>query len=180
MTVAFFQCEVRIEQHYHFSKEDVSHAVLDLGPGLRDRGAASGNDARIRVGRSRHRTPGTYSGVVPAGVHARAYPRLNVGEDAERFYIEALAPGVAPGTLEITVEKNTIRIAGQKRGAANDVPAEAYHRSERAVGKFARALALPSDIDAGKVTAEYDNGLLLVTAPKAEAVKPKRIKVRAA
>ncbi len=114
------------------------------------------------------------------GVHARAYPRLNVGEDAERFYIEALAPGVAPGTLEITVEKNTIRIAGQKRGAANDVPAEAYHRSERAVGKFARALALPSDIDAGKVTAEYDNGLLLVTAPKAEAVKPKRIKVRAA
>ena len=114
------------------------------------------------------------------GVHARAYPRLNVGEDAERFYIEALAPGVDPGTLEITVEKNTIRIAGQKRGAANDVPAEAYHRSERAVGQFARALALPSDIDAGKVTAEYDNGLLLVTAPKAEAVKPKRIKVRAA
>ncbi len=55
------------------------------------------------------------------GVHARAYPRLNVGEDAERFYIEALAPGVAPGTLEITVEKNTIRIAGQKRGAANDL-----------------------------------------------------------
>ena len=108
---------------------------------------------------------------------ARAYPLLNVSEDHDNFYVEALAPGIDPESLEITIQKDTLRIAGEKQPLSKDVTLEAFHRNERGAGKFVRTLALRTPVDANKVKADYRNGLLLITLPKAEAAKPKQIAV---
>ncbi len=109
-------------------------------------------------------------------VSARTYPLVNIGEDKDNVYVEALAPGINPETLEVSVLNNTIRIAGEKP-AIKDVKPEAFHRNERGAGKFIRTISLPVDVDADKVKAEYKNGVLTITLPKAESAKPKQITV---
>jgi HSP20 family protein len=87
-----------------------------------------------------------------------------------------LAPGVDPKSLEVSVLQGTLTIKGEKPGLAQ-VTADAYHRNERAAGRFTRTIELPVQVDAGKVKADYRNGLLLVTISKSEAAKPKQIQV---
>ena len=94
------------------------------------------------------------------------------------MYLEALAPGVDPGTLELSVVGNTLRISGEKRRVAGEVTPDAFHRSERATGKFVRQLQLPVDVDEQHVQATYTDGLLLVTLPKVEKAKPTQIAVQ--
>ena len=112
------------------------------------------------------------------GRAARRYPLTNLYEDKDAVYLEALAPGVDAATLELSVVGNTLRISGEKRRVAGDVKPEAFHRSERATGKFVRHLQLPVEVDENKVHADYRDGLLIVTLPKAEKAKPKQIAVQ--
>jgi len=112
------------------------------------------------------------------GRAARRYPLINLYEDKDAVYLEALAPGVDPATLNLNVVGNTLSITGEKRRVAGDVKPEAFHRSERATGKFVRHLQLPVEVDEGKVRADYKDGLLIVTLPKAEKAKPKQITVQ--
>ena len=110
------------------------------------------------------------------GQGARQYPLVNLSEDEGNLYVEALAPGVDPQALEVSVLQGTLTIKGEKPGLAQ-VTADAYHRNERAAGRFTRTIELPAQVDAGKVQADYRNGLLLVTIAKSEAAKPKQIQV---
>jgi HSP20 family protein len=103
---------------------------------------------------------------------------MNLHEDKDNLYAEAMAPGIDPESLNLTVVHNTLTISGEKRGAPQEVPPEAFHRSERASGKFVRTITLPVEIDESKVSADYKNGLLLITLPKSEGAKPKRINVQ--
>ncbi len=112
------------------------------------------------------------------GVGARQYPLVNVYEDKEHLYVEALAPGLDPKALDVSVQGSALTISGEKPSAAK-VPAEAYHRSERSAGKFVRTVELPYPITDAGVEASYRNGLLLVTLPKHEAARPKQIAVKA-
>jgi len=108
---------------------------------------------------------------------ARVYPLLNIHEDSDHLYIEALAPGLNPETLDITVVNNALRITGEKQTLSDDIKAEDYHRNERNSGKFVRTISLPVEIKGDAVKAEYRDGLLRITCPKAEAAKPKQISV---
>jgi HSP20 family protein len=112
------------------------------------------------------------------GRAARRYPLTNLYEDKDAVYLEALAPGVDPSTLSLSVVGNTLSITGEKRRVAGDVKPEAFHRSERATGKFVRHIALPMEVDEHNVQAEYTHGLLTVTLPKTEKTKPKQIAVQ--
>jgi len=112
------------------------------------------------------------------GRAARRYPLTNLYEDKDAVYLEALAPGVDPATLEVSVVGNTLSITGEKRRVAGDVQPEAFHRSERATGKFVRHLQLPVEVDENTVHADYKDGLLVVTLPKGEKAKPKQIAVQ--
>ena len=113
------------------------------------------------------------------GRAARQYPLVNLSEDEGHLYIEALAPGVDAKTLDLSVVQGTLTIKGEKPGLAQ-VSAEAYHRNERAAGRFVRSIELPVGVDAARVHADYRNGLLLVTLPKSEAAKPKQIPISVA
>ena len=114
------------------------------------------------------------------GVSARTYPMLNLSEDKDNVYVEALAPGLAPDSIEVSVLRDTLRIGGEKSPIKADVAPSAYHRNERGAGRFVRTLTLPTEVDGDKVKAEYKNGLLLLTLPKHESAKPKQISVKVA
>jgi HSP20 family protein len=91
--------------------------------------------------------------------------------------VSALAPGLDIDSLELTVENDVLRIAGQKAPLSGDIKPERFHRRERGAGRFIRTLTLPAAVDADNVSAEFRNGLLTVTLPKSEAAKPRRIAV---
>jgi HSP20 family protein len=105
---------------------------------------------------------------------------MNVHEDRDHVYVEALAPGVDAESLNLTVVRNTMTISGEKRRIAGDVKSEAFHRSERSTGKFVRSIELPVEVNEDNITAEYKNGLLMITLPKAEKARPKQISVSVA
>jgi HSP20 family protein len=111
------------------------------------------------------------------GRAARAYPLINLSEDADSLYVEALAPGINPESLKITVVRDQLTITGEKATSAKEAEGISFHRNERAAGKFIRTVTLPAEVDENKIKAEYKNGLLLITMPKAEAAKPKQITV---
>ncbi len=112
------------------------------------------------------------------GLGPRRYPLVNLHEDRDHLYIEALAPGVDPASLNLAVVGNQLTISGEKRRINGEVRPEAFHRSERASGKFVRAIELPVEVNDSDVSAEYKDGLLIVSLPKAEKVKPKQISVK--
>lgn len=110
------------------------------------------------------------------GFASRAYPLINLWEDAENVYVQALAPGIDPERMSVTIEGRALTLTGEKR-PLEGVKAEAYHRNERATGKFVRTVELGTEVDETKIKADYANGLLLVTMPKAAHAKPKQIRV---
>jgi HSP20 family protein len=112
------------------------------------------------------------------GRAARRYPLINLYEDKDAVHVEALAPGVDPSTMQISVQDKTLTISGEKRRVAGDVKPEAFHRSERATGKFVRHIQLPVAVNEEQVQADYKHGLLNVTLPKAEKAKSKQIAVQ--
>jgi HSP20 family protein len=114
------------------------------------------------------------------GRAARDYPLVNVHEDRDAVYVEALAPGIDPASLNLSVVRNSLTLSGEKLRVPGEVQPEAFHRSERAAGKFVRHIELPVEIDDSKVKAEYKHGLLVVTLPKAERAKPRQIAVQVA
>jgi HSP20 family protein len=106
-----------------------------------------------------------------------AVPGVDVWQDAEAVYAELDLPGVNPADLDVTVtEGNVLTIQGERKPA--EVAKEAWVRRERGHGKFARTVELPFPVDASKVEAKYEAGVLRVTLPKSEAAKPRKIAVK--
>ena len=121
--------------------------------------------------------PPQYRTAFLPGRGAREYPLINLYEDPDTVYVEALAPGAEPGAFNITIVGNMLTLSGEKPRVAGDIKPESFHREERAAGKFMRNIDLPVDMDDSKVKGEYKNGLLLITLPKSEKAKPKQIRV---
>ena len=105
---------------------------------------------------------------------------IDIYEDGEGYTFVAVAPGVKPEELTIETEGNVVKISGETIAPA--VAAEdkvRALRSEIGYGKFSRSFELPEDIDADKIEAKLVDGIMTLHVPKAEAVKPKTIKVQA-
>lgn len=112
------------------------------------------------------------------GLALRDWPRINLREDADHIYVEALLPGVDPEKLDMNVLGNTLTLAGERTGFEGEKNGRTWHRRERGAGRFLRTIELPVEINPDQVKAEYQNGLLLVTLPKVEEAKPKRISIK--
>ena len=112
------------------------------------------------------------------GSSPRRYPLVNLFEEQDKIHVEALTPGIDPESLNVDIVHNRLMLSGEKIRITSDVKPEAFHRSERASGKFVRTVELPVEIDERGVRAEYKHGVLVVTLPKAEKAKPKQISVK--
>lgn len=104
-------------------------------------------------------------------------PPLNAWVGESDVVVSAELPGVDPGKVDVSVVGDTLTISGAREEAALK-EGENYHRQERSYGRFTRSLQLPFHVEAGKVEAKYDKGILRVTLPRAEADKPKKIAVK--
>ncbi len=110
------------------------------------------------------------------GIGTRRYPRINLSEDVDNFYLAALLPGVDSDSLDINLTGSSLTISGERQ--VEEPENARWQRQERGRGKFMRVLELPLEVDSGKINAEYVDGMLQIVLPKAEAVKPKRISVK--
>ena len=111
---------------------------------------------------------------------ARVFPALNVWEDEHALHVEAELPGYAMENLEITTLGSELSITGAR--AEMGAESATFHRRERARGaggtsQFKRSLRIGVPIDAEKVTARLEQGVLTITLPKAVEAQPKRIVV---
>jgi HSP20 family protein len=95
--------------------------------------------------------------------------------DAE-IVLKAELPDMVREDIDVTVDKGTLTIKGEKK-FAGDPKDEQFHRIERRYGAFSRSFSLPQSVDATKVSAEYKNGVLTVRLPVREEDKPRSIKV---
>lgn len=118
--------------------------------------------------------PSTWTGL-PAG--QIAVP-VDLWETPEAYHLRADLPGLTAEDIDINVTADTVAISGELNGRS-DVTSEGWLRQERRYGKFQRAFTLPTQLDANKVEATFENGVLTLVLPKAEAVRPKQIKVTA-
>lgn len=106
-----------------------------------------------------------------------AGPAINVWEDEQAVHAEADLPGLDAAKIEVTVtEGNQLTLQGER--PAPEIAGAVWVRQERPFGKFIRAITLPSLVDAGRVEAKYENGVLRLTLPKHEAAKPRKITVK--
>ena len=101
-------------------------------------------------------------------------PVVNIFETKDGYALEAEMPGVNKDGLEITLEGNEISILG--RCAAESIAGEVLFR-ERSAADYRRVFELDPAIDKGKISAKMGQGLLLLTLPKSERVKPRKITV---
>jgi HSP20 family protein len=112
------------------------------------------------------------------GRASRAYPLINISEDHNNLYVDALAPGLDPETLNVSVTGDQLVISGEKPPLPKSIKSDFIHRSERAAGQFTRSLSISIGVESDQVQANYTNGVLKIILPKAEAAKPKQIAVK--
>lgn len=112
-------------------------------------------------------------------MHSFPYPLVNVREEADAFHIEAEVPGLTQDQIEVLVRHGTeLTIQGEREPTATE--SGTWLQQERGAGRFQRVLTLPAPVNADKVEARLDYGVLRLILPKAESVKAHRIPVQGA
>jgi HSP20 family protein len=107
-----------------------------------------------------------------------AAPALDVYQTPGEVVVKAALPGIKPEDVNIDITGDTLTIKGQSK-AEQEVKREDYLYQERRYGAFSRSVVLPSGLKSDKAEATMEDGVLTLTIPKAEEVKPKAIKVKA-
>lgn len=101
---------------------------------------------------------------------------LDVAEKEDDFVVKASVPGISPDDLDISLTNDVLTIRGETK-EDSEVNEETYHLRERRYGSFMRSITLPVPVQSDKVDAAYDNGVLTLTLPKAEELRPKKIAI---
>jgi HSP20 family protein len=105
-------------------------------------------------------------------------PPMDVVETAEAILCRLEVPGMSADDLDIRVEGNLVSIAGEKKYEQRNGENETgYRHVERRYGRFERSFTIPRTVEADKVRAGYENGILTVELPKAEQAKPRRVAI---
>jgi len=102
---------------------------------------------------------------------------LDVHESNDDVTVRASIPGVKPEDIDISITGDTLTIKGETH-EEKETEEGNYHMRERRYGAFQRSTSLPTLVNADKAQAEFENGVLTLTLPKVEAVKPKSIKIK--
>jgi HSP20 family protein len=130
-----------------------------------------------RIGRIYNTEPQrTFEWQVPEATTTAWLPLVDIFEEPDVIRLVAEVPGVRPEDVQISVEGSLLTIKGTKEQVTEE-KAEKVHRYERTYGAFERTFTLSASIDANKIKATYNLGVLTITLPKAETAKPHLIKV---
>lgn len=104
-------------------------------------------------------------------------PALDLYQSNDNVVALVELPGMRKEEIEISLHDGMLTIRGERKRESNSGNGEKAERTERYIGRFRRSIVLPTRVDAGKISATYRDGILTVTLPKAEEVKPKQIQV---
>jgi len=116
-------------------------------------------------------------GVSAGSTRAPRFMPMDLYRSGDHYVLHADLPGVDPGSVDVQAENGTLTIKAQRSERTDE--GVQWIASERFTGTYMRQLALGDNIDAERIGATYENGVLTVTLPKAEAAKPRKISVRA-
>ncbi len=112
-------------------------------------------------------------------VASGAFPAINVGSTPDAVEIYAFAPGVDASKIDVQVDRGVLTISGERPATRpqGDEKVSVY-ANERFSGRFKRTVSLPDDIDPGKVSARYRDGVLHVSVGRRESMLPRRIEIQ--
>ncbi len=102
-------------------------------------------------------------------------PTVDISETDDAFIVKAELPGVEKDDVSVKIEDGVLTIKGEKKSEIED---EQKHRIECTYGSFVRSFTLPQATKSDSIKAEYKNGILNLTIPKSEEVKPKEIEIK--
>jgi len=103
---------------------------------------------------------------------------IDMYHTANEVVVKAALPGVKPDEVDITITGDTLTLKGETK-SEEEIKREDYLYQEHRFGTFSRSVTLPDGLDSDKAEASFENGILTLTIPKSEKVKPKQIKVKA-
>lgn len=103
-------------------------------------------------------------------------PPVDIIEDEQKLTFKVEVPGIEEKDIKVEVENNVLTVRGERK-LEKEVKEENFRRMERHYGAFARSFSLPPSVDAEKIEANYNNGVLAIQMPKRAEAKPKQIKV---
>ena len=107
----------------------------------------------------------------------RVWPAIDVAEKEGAIVVRAEVPGMKPEEIDISVYGNTLTISGEKKETKEE-QGDGFYHVESSCGSFRREVALPTDIDEGKIEAVCKDGVLSITLPKAEKNKAVKVQVK--
>lgn len=102
---------------------------------------------------------------------------IDLAESNDEYLVKASLPGINPDDLEISYSNNILTIQGEVQEEKESEKSR-YHLRERRYGSFSRSISLPSTVNADKIDASYEAGVLTLHLPKVEEAKPHRIQVK--
>ena len=112
--------------------------------------------------------------------NGRWVPAVDIFENAKQeLVLKAELPDMKREDITVTFENSTLTLKGERK-FENEAKKEAFHRVERAYGTFSRSFSLPPTVDATRIAAKYEAGVLTVTLPFREESKPRSINVEIA
>ena len=103
-------------------------------------------------------------------------PRIDIVESEKAYELRAELPGINKNEISISVKDDVLTISGEKK-VEEKKEGEDYYCCERGFGKFERSFRMAETVDANNISAEYKNGVLVVTVPKVEIPEPKTTKI---
>jgi len=103
-------------------------------------------------------------------------PAVDIYETENALVLTTEMPGIDEKDIEIKIEDSTLTLKGERK-FEKETKKDDYHRIERSYGSFYRSFTLPRYIDADKIMAEHENGVLNITMPKKAELKPRKVKV---
>lgn len=112
------------------------------------------------------------------GIGRSGFPALNVGTTPTSVEIYAFAPGLAPASIDVSIERGVLTLSGERSSELPQADAKAAtHINERISGAYRRAISLPDDIDPESASAAYKDGVLHVSIQRRAASMPRRVEI---
>ena len=113
-----------------------------------------------------------------AGNGGSSVPAIDLYQNDNEVIVKAALPGIKADDVQISVHGDVLTLRGELK-QETEQKETTYYIHEQRFGSFERSVSLPTDVQTDKARADFENGILTVTLPKAETVKPKTISIKA-